>query len=105
MKLIRPRPGDFFLCQMYLFDRELWEQEVMRSLPLLGVESYNAFHLSVCEARVKKILQYYESFGFTFEPPDFWITRGQMAHLVETGAWAPLGEFSGYPHHVPAGSA
>lgn len=95
MKLIRPRPGDFFLCQMYLFDRELWEQEVMRSSPRL--ES-----LSMCEARVKKIIQYYESFGFTFEPPDFWITRGQMAHLVTSGAWAPLGELSGYPYSAGA---
>lgn len=97
MKLIQPRPDDFFFCQMYLFDRELWEEEVIQSSPLPVESGYHATHIEVCEARVKKIIQYYESFGFTFEPPDFWVTRGQMAHLVASGTWAPLGEFSGYP--------
>lgn len=106
MKLIRPRPTDFFLCQLYLFDREMWEEEALRSSPLLGVESYNAFHLSVMETRAKRVIQYYESFGFHFDPPEesLYQTAGRMAHMVDSGEWAKLGEFSGYPHHVPAGA-
>jgi hypothetical protein len=94
VKLIRPRPDDFFFCQMYLFDREMWEEEMAGPMPL------SASRLHLCEERVKQVIQYYESFGFQFEPPDFWITRGQMAHLVDSGTWVPLGEFSGYPPNV-----
>jgi hypothetical protein len=96
VKLIRPRPDDFFLCQMYLFDREEWCEHVLAgSTPAL-----RKLLLYANEARVRRAIQYYESFGFQFEPPDFWITRGQIAHLVDSGAWVPLGEFSGYPPNV-----
>lgn len=96
MKLIRPQPDDFFNCQMYLYDYDMWCSEVMRYEKYRSSVDYY-FILSVHTKRIESVITYYESFGFHFEPPDFWETAGRMAHLVDSGSWVRLGEFSGYP--------
>lgn len=100
-KLLHPSKADFFLCQLYLFDRDAWQQEVLRNSPS---PKHDKTYLYICGIRIRRVIQYYESYGFTFSPPaeSLWITAGRMAELVESGNWLRFRGLSGYPSSIPA---
>lgn len=87
-------PDDVFQSELYLFDYDGWVTQLREKHSRLQLMPWMLV-LQAAEKHQIEVIRKLEARGYCFESPDFWVTRGEMARLADSGEWAQL---MGRPH-------